>query len=278
MDLIRRAELHIASGRYVVALGLLNEALRAQPENGYIATLIARTEVLLRQAMEQDGRGASASRESGGDVSGTRSAGLAAGRDFGSGLTAPQYVKGERELDLESRIRILTTIATNLYERGSVESALQSLFKARLLDPSSSLVRACEEALRPALLRMEEGKQDIPEASFPETPGSEARENLSTYLERRSLRESVAAAEKRTSDIARAISASLDEARIEALKRRKEIERRERDLAMWREASRAPSPIESPVAPRPLQPPAPGTPNRGQSAFFTKIKQAKPPR
>lgn len=200
------------------------------------------------------------------------------GRDFGSGLTAPQYVKGERELDLDSRIRILTTIATNLYERGSVDTAVQSLFKARLLDPSSRHVRACEEVLRPALDRMTGGGDRRPGSVFSETSGTETRENLSTYLERRGLRESGAAAGRRTSEIARAISASLDEARIEALKRQKEIERRERELSMWREASRVQNGTGSPVSPRPRQAPLPKKPREEQSAFFTKIKQAKPSR
>jgi len=277
MDLVRKAEHDIASGRYVVALGLLNEALRTQPGNGYLAALIARTEGLLQQSVEQGVRESPDAHVPGGDAPEGRAFPLTSGRDFGVGLTAPQYVKGERELDLDSRIRILTTIATNLYERGSVEAAMQSLFKARLLDPLSRHVRACEEVLRPALDGISGGKAPRGAMLFPETSGTETRGNLSTYLERRSLTETTVTSGKRANEIARAISASLDEARLEALKRQKEHERRERELAMWREASRV---NNGAASPRPRQPQVPvsGNARENQSAFFSKIKQTRPSR
>ena len=53
--------------------------------------------------------------------------------------------------ELQARVKRLTNVAINLFERGSYETAFDSLMKAYLLDPTSTYVMNCERTLLPAI-------------------------------------------------------------------------------------------------------------------------------
>jgi hypothetical protein len=127
-------------------------------------------------------------------------------------------------------------VATNLYERGSFEEAVQSLMKAHLLDAKSPHVEQCERLLRPALETMRKGRAASPAAPKPMSEEVETgRGDISAYLQRQALpvsRPVVAGAIEREPR-----AAAGDSRRIEMLRARQDLERRKHEIQQWRQAS-----------------------------------------
>ena len=175
----------------------------------------------------------------------------------------PQSVTGMREstawvnpLQIQAQVRHLTSVAEKYLDEGSVENAFDTLMKAYLLDPVSPYVLSCEKTLLPAW-----------ENAHPSIP-SHAAEGESMNS-RRSVPGQF------TAEGAPPPAAELDaeqQQRIETLKNRKELERQEREHALWREASRPSIVLNRPGADAP-QPEDPGT--QQPDGLFTKLKLGK---
>jgi hypothetical protein len=149
--------------------------------------------------------------------------------------------------EVESRVRRLTAVASNLFWRGSYQTAFESLMKAYLLDPSSPYVIACEKTLLPVLDMMRE------RVLFPHSESSSgSSENL--QIARRLADQMVRlGATADDASIQNTPSAppvqpdpalQLQEQRIEFLKQKQEITKNQREKEMWRQASKPPSIVD----------------------------------
>jgi len=199
---VSRAEQLIAEGKYQEALDELRAAQAEEPSNKYIPALVERTVALLYPSPVR------------------RDTPLA---DAGQ--------SPEMESEQERRVRRLTVVAKDLFERGSYEMAFQTLVKAFQMAPTSPHVLECQKTLVPAmeLLRKRGTVTGIHLPARRSVLDSEERE----VAEWR--RRIVPAAQKPHEP-----TRDPQEARIEALRKKKEGERRERELAMWREAAKPP--------------------------------------
>jgi hypothetical protein len=277
-DLIRRAEEDIAAGKHLLALGLLAEAARREPANLYIGALVMKAdkgiEHVCAAPAEPENDGTASERRA-------RLASLALRGEFGDGigLLSP----GSPDRGVEGRVRLLTMVAINLYERGSVEEAVQSLMKAHMLDPGSPHVEACERLLQPALETMRKGpapahplRKASPEEDDP------GRENLSAFLQR-NVQTVAHDASARIAAEVRPYNVAGESRRLEALRARQDLERKKREILQWRQASGPPGQhagkrvqrVGRQISPDTLTSSAQQQNTPQLSAFFSKLKQGK---
>jgi hypothetical protein len=277
-DLIRRAEEDIAAGKYLLALGLLAEAAHREPANPYIGALVMKAdkgiENVCAAPAEPENDGTASERR-------TRLASLALRGEFGDGigLLSP----GSPDRGVEGRVRLLTMVAINLYERGSFEEALQSLMKAHMLDPGSPHVEACERLLQPALETMRKGPppaHPVRKASPEEDdPG---RENLSAFLQRNAQTVAHDASARIAAEVT-PYNGAGESRRLEALRARQDLERKKREILQWRQASGPPGQhaakrvqkVGKQISPDKLTSSAQQQNTPQLSAFFSKLKQGK---
>jgi hypothetical protein len=145
--------------------------------------------------------------------------------------------------ELESRVKRLTTVAVNLFRRGSYEPAFETLTKAYLLDPSSPHVIACEQTLMPALEFMRK-RGSFSKAD--DRAGSSENLQLARVLLQQMERLAKGGGNLPTNSATDKNSPSTDPAkilqqqRIEALKRQHEETKKKREVQMWRNASNPP--------------------------------------
>lgn len=270
-DLIRRAEEDIAAGKHLLALGLLAEAARREPMNVYIGALVVKADRGIEQVCASPAQAVND-----GSVSERRArlASLAIRGEFGDGIGF--MIPGSTDPGVEGRVKLLTTVATNLYERGSLEEAVQSLMKAHMLDPKNPHVEACERLLRPALETMRKRPMPAPQARAAAPDETESdRWDISAYLQKKALPTSRPAPTV-AADVA-PYRAAGESRRLEALRARQDLERKKHEIMQWRRAS-------GPPAQRPGThtkdvgkqiPPAPQQNTPHLSAFFSKLKQGK---
>jgi hypothetical protein len=208
---VRKAEHLIAAGEYELALQRLADAQNFEPQNEYLPALIQRV-TYLRNTAGQNSRPAAKA----------------------------ESPPAESDHIIDSRVKRLTVVATNLFERGSYEPAFQSLVKAFLLAPMHPHVVECQKTLQPAIRLLKERGSviglDIVHGTAVQ-PGDSSRavfvgENEAPILDA----SSGPGLPPRQNHMARVMPA-LHESRLEILKRQKERERSERERAMWREAS-----------------------------------------
>lgn len=244
-EIIRSAEKMIDARDYEQAMEQLSAAQRLDPENIYINAIIERIHQLTAS-----------------ETGGGRLLTLTVGDEFDSGIK-PMGDSQRTGDDLDTRVKKLTSKASELVRRGAYETAFDSLMNAYLLDPVSPVVIETERTLLPAIEMMRkrgtirEGSQSQRLNPFGTLPPSGRRPEASGL--------------------------SPDDARrIEELKRQKESERLERERAMWREASRAPRLSENPLEPEPPQhaaaeaEPAPAPePEKEPAGFFAKLRLGK---
>ena len=137
----------------------------------------------------------------------------------------------ESESEASRRVQRLTLVARDLYERGSYEMAFQTLLKAFQLAPTSPYVLECQKTLAPAMeLLRKRGTLSGVHVPF-RRPRLASDETETTDWRRR-----ITATPQREREPRR----DPQEERIAALRKMKETERRERELAMWRQASSPP--------------------------------------
>jgi hypothetical protein len=214
-QMIRSAERFISQRKFSYAREQLGVAQTLDPRNSYIDAIMARLAVLEEQA----------------------SAPLAASSLLGQAASSnewrhlsvsvgPQFADGIREQDtplapaeIQTRVRQLTNMAERLLERGSAETAFDTLMKAYLLDPVSPYVVSCEKSVLPAWRQLHHQESVL--HSFP----SSFQEGEPVNITRTSPPQDLADQEKR----------------LETLRHRKEMERLERERAVWRNASNPPA-------------------------------------
>lgn len=228
--IIRRAEQMIASGDYSHAQQHIAEAWTLDPGNPYIPAIAERISLLKKMSRHESSKI--------GRIEGSpRYLSISVGKEFPGGVRPAENQAPVGDEKLQTRIRRLTTVAVNLFERGSNGPALQSLMKAYLLDPMHPDVIACEQKLLPAweALRRQTAGLDLQDTFLNgDMPGGAAAATLRFAAESNSA--------IRTSTEPSSLDAlpSALEKRLDALKRRKEAERIEHDQARWHEASGSP--------------------------------------
>ncbi len=182
--------------------------------------------------------------------------------------------------DLQARIRQLTIAATRLFERGSYDTAFDSLMKAYILDPASPHVLACERTLLPALeLMRKRGLLEEQQSDYPRP------ENLQRARSRVNKMESMAAsppagtATPSPSSTSPAPPGTGQQQRLEELKKQIELARREKERAMWREASKPPKLIDTNTGTQEESERRSSTPEvpKPPRGFFLKLRQGKSP-
>lgn len=238
-NLIRSAEKFIAAKKFRFASEQIQVARTLDPFNPYLDAIVERIRVLsLHQKSPLE---------------------VTVGAQFESGVKEPAPSK-----DLQAQVRHLTSVAEKFCEKGLFENAFDSLMKAYLLDPSSPYVASCENSVLPAWqqhhttnattgdqhlgankLNTQQGVTMSPVNNFGRIPVDAGRETAE------------------------------DMKRLEALKLQRELQRKEREQAMWREASGPPKIAENKLLPTQ----APGTPSqhskKPESSLFQKLKLGK---
>jgi tetratricopeptide (TPR) repeat protein len=229
-EYIRAAERSIAAGDLNLALQQIANARSIDPQNEYLDAIIERIDLL-------------ASRRAPVGKSG-----------FLQVPPVPVPEPGRHQItpELQARVKRLTNVAINLFERGSYETAFDSLMKAYLLDPSSTYVMNCEKTLLPAIELMRKRGT----IASPGTARAAAQQSPSQH----------AAGHE---------SAGNEESRLETLRHQKDLERQEKERAMWRDASKPFDPTVKKVEPPKNEPPNSGTSSRQGGGFFTKLRGGK---
>jgi tetratricopeptide (TPR) repeat protein len=228
-EFIRAAERSIAAGDLNLALQQIANARSIDPQNEYLDAIVERIDLLAS-------RNATRGKNGFFEVPPTQAA-------------EPEQVTPE----LQARVKRLTNVAINLFERGSYETAFDSLMKAYLLDPTSTYVMNCERTLLPAIeLMKKRGTMSSPQATTKlasaQTPAQQAKPQ-----------------ENKTDD----------ETRLEILRRQKEAERQEKEREIWRNASKPFDSIARKVDPPQSNPPASDSSSRQQGGFFNKLRGGK---
>ena len=215
-------------------------AQRMEPDNIYITAIVER---IHRLAAESSNGG--------------RFLAITVGNEFDEGIKPGPATPLPAE-DIDAQIRKLTARAQELVRRGAYETAFDSLMNAYFLDPVSPTPMESEKTLIPAIemLRRQKGKEGSERMNGLVMLPPSGRKPDSTNL------------------------SAQDSQRIEELRRQKEVERLEKERAIWREASRLPKILEDVLVPLPrdedqAEPPAAGEPPKETGGFFTKLRRGK---
>jgi len=145
--------------------------------------------------------------------------------------------------EVESRVKRLTAVAVNLFRRGSYEPAFETLMKAYLLDPSSPHVIACEQTLMPAWeLMRKRGTFSNADDRTGSSENLQLAKVLLQQMERHAQNETNALKDFPSDKNSPAADPAkiLQQQRIEALKRQHEEAKKQREVQMWRNASKPP--------------------------------------
>ncbi len=203
-QLIRSAERFISQRKFSFAREQLAVAHSLDPRNSYIDAISARLSHLEEESTVSPS-----------DTQ--RYLSVSVGPEFPGGLRDQDPPISSTEL--QTRVRQLTSLAERMLERGSPENAFDTLMKAYLLDPVSPYVASCEKSVLPAWEK------------------THARE-LSLFSIPSSFHEGETVNISKTSPPP---DAAEQDKRLETLKQRKELERKEHERALWRQASNPPT-------------------------------------
>jgi hypothetical protein len=249
---------------------VLHTVRRAEPSNTYILAIIERVETLMRGSMQT---ATELKQVIDATVPGkSRPLPVTIDRNSGPGASGSEPADS-----IEARVRRLTIVAANLYERGSYDLAFDSLTKAHFLDPTSIHVRECEKKFLPALetLQKEGGLPRLRDGlRMHGEPASSP--GISEYLQRFSMKGG--AVQMSTVPPAAASPGAAQtptlQMRLDALKRQKELERKERERAMWRDASKPPRVMHQ-EGQTPIQGDGQSETSARSERFLTRLKQGK---
>ncbi len=171
----------------------------------------------------------------------------------------------------------LTSVATNLFKRGSYEPAFESLMKAYFLDPTSPHVLACEKTLMPALEMLRQ-RGSFSTSDLSGASGQNLQ--LARLLTQLASKPSSAAeppkdaTPDRNSPLADP-ARILQQQRIDALRLKHEQAKKEREKEMWRNASKPPRAVGKTADPS-APPEKPLTESQKvQGSLLSKLKQGK---
>jgi hypothetical protein len=247
IETIRNAERSIARADYRKALEILHSVRRVEPSNMYVFAIIERVETLMRGSLQtaSDLQDMVDSTRPGNGTGQYLSITVGENAETDASLaTVP-----EDAADAESKIKRFTEVAAHLYERGSYELAFESLMNAYLIDPTSPLVSECEKKLLPAFeaLKSQGGARRFPKLQKLSRE-ADPSVDISEFLTRvtRPLQKKENPADSLPVPVSHTDQGASLQARLEALKQQREIERKERERAMWRAASQPPR-VTSPV-------------------------------
>jgi len=216
-EIIRRAEKSIAGQEYKTAQDLLAQAWRLDPGNTYIPAIVERVQILQGMVNEF------ALQTNGSDA---RYLAVSVGKEF------PGGIKPQENADLvRGRIRRLLTVATTLLERGSYQSAYESIAKAEELDPQDPEVQALKQKVLPlyeaSMTRRSAG------TSAPVRRGDSG--GVAASMAGRLLAEELKAHRELLQQPQDSPPTFQD--RLEALRRQKESERRAHEQKLWNETT-----------------------------------------
>ncbi len=229
-EFIRAAERSIAAGDLNLALQQIANARSIDPQNEYLDAIVERIDLL---ASRRDPVGKN-------------------GFFQAPPVLTPVVEQLQASPELQARVKRLANVAINLFERGSYETAFDSLMKAYLLDPSSAYVMHCEKTLLPAIeLMRKRGTISTPTTAAPTSQLSSPRQTPSED------------------------TPGNEESRLDVLKRQKELERQEKERAVWRDASKPFDSITRKVEPPKNDPPGSGTSSHQGGGFFNKLRGGK---
>jgi hypothetical protein len=200
-QLIRSAERFMSQRKYSSAREQLSVARSIDPRNTYIDAILDRL-----AALEQPVSAHTVAHDT------SRYLSVSVGPEFADGIRSNEPVLPAGEL--LTRVRQLTNMAERLLESGSPESAFDTLMKAYMLDPVSPYVASCEKTVLPAWRQLR---------AYPSSSQQEETVNISHTSPPPAQEQSEQAK------------------RLETLKLQKEMERRESERAVWREASSPPT-------------------------------------
>ncbi len=211
-EIVRRAEKSIAGQEYGLARELLDEAGRLDPGNPYIAAIVERVQILQGLA------GEFAAQING---NGVRPPSVSAGKDDGITPSGADEVR-------HGRIQRFLTVATTLLERGSYQSAFESVVKAEELDPHDPEV----QALKAKVLPLYEASMTRRSAgiSGPVRRGDSG--GVAASMAGRLMAE-----EKKGTPGQEGNVLPTFEDRLEVLRRQKEAERLARERALWNQST-----------------------------------------
>jgi tetratricopeptide (TPR) repeat protein len=196
---VRAAERYLVTGKFDLALEQLSLAQRLEPENAYILAVLERTQNLQRMAAGEHPDDRQSRRQ--GDSAGPRYLSVTVGKEFEHGIRELREEPVLSSQELRLRVRQLVANADALLSRGLSENAFESLMKAYLLDPLAPEVLSCEQRVLPAWEMTRNQRRQSPTGS--------------------------------------GHSMMSEQARLDALKRQKEVQRNELERVRWREASSA---------------------------------------
>lgn len=228
-EFIRAAERSIQAGDLNLALQQIANARSIDPQNEYLDAIVERIDLLASRRAPEGKNG------------------------FLQGLSGqiPDPEPVQMTPELQARVKRLTNVAINLFERGSYETAFDSLMKAYLLDPTSTYVMNCERTLLPAIeLMRKRGTITSPATA---KPMSQLSSSQPTSQEK----------------------GDNEDTRLEILRRQKEAERQERERAMWRDASRPLDSITRKVEPPKNNPSGSDSNGKESGGFFNKLRGGK---
>lgn len=231
-----------------MAQDLLAEAWRLDPGNTYIPAIVERVQILQGMASEF------AAHVNG---TGARYLSVSVGKEFTGG------VKPVEDPDLSrGKIRRLLTVATTLLERGSYQSAYESIIKAEELDPQDPEVQALKAKVLPlyeaSMARRSAG------TSGPARRGDSA--GVAASMAGRLMAE----AKKEEQESAKPKEDPLPsfEDRLEALRRLRETQRLAYERALWNQSTQKPTTVR----------PASQSSQPQKSSFITTLLRGKLPR
>ena len=275
-QLIRLAEKYSAAGKHSLALEQLSVAQELEPHNKYIEAIIERVRVLQRTERRDDARNDYLSTEP--ELDANRYLSVTVGAEFDKGIKAFKEESLPPPTDLQVRIKRLTDIAEELLQQGLYESAFDSLMKAYLLDPISPYVISCEKIVLPAWglnhtkainAAIHDHDRRLSSTSQSSGKGPQEAKILMPQQKAHPINTRESSPQKTE------LPVMNSEQRLKILKERMESERREKERAIWREASSLPKMFEDGSVPKVAESPVPESVKTAKG-FFGMFKRGKP--
>jgi len=230
-EIIRLAEGSAAAGKFGLALEQLSRARQTDPNNKYIDALIERTRELQRKQSGQNPETlpAPAIQDE------ARYLTVTVGHEFEEGIKPAAPHPPTPKSDYRDIVHELTDIAREFLKLNLPEPAFDALMKAYMLDPLSPEVLQCEQSVLPAWNAVRSAKKadtssGIPAPLLNVPPVRPADSPLPPAL-----------SDSAMNPVTKTDRAPQDESqRLEILMQQKELERQEKERAVWREASSMP--------------------------------------
>ncbi len=232
-EIIKKAEKHISAGDLDRAKSLLEDAQRTEPNNEYINAILERVVLLGTRDDSAPAQELQALQEA----------------------AVLPTAAAPPEDDVQHQVKQLTVMAHDLFERGSYDSAFDSLMKAFMLDPLSKDVAREETVIVPAFELMKKRGTLAPVSD-------ESRPTTAQLLQRGLANGGPGS------------GSSGQLSRLEQLKLQKEQERSAREREMWRKASGTPriSEIEEDAATAAEGEFVPPSPQKTKDGIFSRLR------